>query len=96
MLAHCSVASRHIAFLSSTETLKPSSSMAVPLSPVPQSSRPPDSRSSVAIRSATRAGWLIAGGITQMPWPSRIRLVRCVSAPRNTSGAEECEYSSRK
>ena len=48
------------------------------------------------MRSATRAGWFTCGGICTIPWPRRIRLVRCDAAARNTSGADECEYSSRK
>ena len=48
------------------------------------------------MRSATRAGWLIAGTVCTIPCPSRIRLVRCDAAARNSSGALECEYSSRK
>ena len=47
-------------------------------------------------RSTTRAGWLNAGGIWTMPWPRRMRFVRCEAAARKTSGALECEYSSRK
>src|SRR6266540_822722 len=31
-----------------------------------------------------------------MPWPTRIVVVRWLTAARNTSGAVECEYSSRK
>ena len=66
-----------------------SSSIADDDSPVPNSTRPPERTSSVAMRSATRAGWLIAGGVCTIPWPRRIRFVRCDSAPRNTSGALE-------
>ena len=65
-------------------------------SPVPKSTRPFETRSSVAMRSATRAGGLYAGGISVMPCPSRMFFVRCDAAARNTSGADECEYSSRK
>ena len=48
------------------------------------------------MRSATRAGWLNPTGNWTMPWPSRMRWVRWLAAARNTSGAEEWEYSSRK
>ena len=65
-------------------------------SPVPKSARPPETRSSIAMRSATRAGWLNGGGVCTMPWPSRMRFVRCDAAARNTSGALEWLYSSRK
>ena len=63
---------------------------------MPKSTRPSEIRSSVATRSATRAGWLTAGGIWTIPWPSRMRWVRAAAAARKTSGADECEYSSRK
>ena len=36
---------------------------------MPKSTRPSEIRSSVATRSATRAGWLTAGGICTIPWP---------------------------
>ena len=39
-------------------TRNPPSSASEPDSPEPNSTRPPDSRSSVATRSAVRAGWL--------------------------------------
>ena len=48
------------------------------------------------MHSAVRAGWLYGGGAWRMPWPRRMRLVRAAQAARNTSGAEQCEYSSRK
>jgi len=67
MLAACSVASSHIDLFSSGSTLKPPISTAVADSPVPHSTRPLDTRSSVAMRSATRAGWLYLGGIKVMP-----------------------------
>ena len=63
-------------------------------SPRPSSTRPSDTKSSVAIFSATRAGWFVV--ICTMPWPRRMFLVRWLAAARKTSGAEECEYSSRK
>jgi hypothetical protein len=50
----------------------------------------------MAMRSATRAGWLYGGGMRVMPCPSRMVRVRWLTAARNTSGAVECEYSSRK
>ena len=48
------------------------------------------------MRSATRAGWLNPKGSCTIPCPMRIREVRWLAAARNTSGADECEYSSRK
>ena len=58
MLQHCSTASCQAGRLSSTVTPKPPSSRMDDDSPVPKSTRPPDTRSRVAIRSATLAGWL--------------------------------------
>jgi hypothetical protein len=82
--------------LSIGSIMKPPSSASDDDSPVPKSARPFDTRSSMAIRSATRAGWLNGGGVCTMPWPRRMRCVRCDAAARNTSGALEWEYSSRK
>ena len=76
MFATCSVVSRHIARRSAGSMPKPSSSARDADSPVPQSTRPLDTRSSVASRSATRAGWLYTGGMRTIPCPRRIRLVR--------------------
>ena len=58
MLAVCSTASSHISRFSSGFTRNPSSSVREADSPVPQSTRPSEMMSSVARRSATRAGWL--------------------------------------
>ena len=90
------IASSHIARFCSRRIRNPPSSASELDSPVPNSTRPPDTRSSVAIRSATRAGWFTCGMTFTMPWPSRIRVVRWLAAARNTSGADECEYSSMK
>ena len=66
--------SSHIARLSSGSMPNPPSSASDDDSPVPNSTRPPETRSSVAIRSATRAGWLNGGGVCMMPWPRRMLL----------------------
>ena len=58
MLVISRVASSHIAFFMRRSTRKPPSSISEALSPEPNSTRPLESRSSAAIRSATRAGWL--------------------------------------
>ena len=50
----------------------------------------------MATRSAVRAGWLYPGAVWMIPCPSLMSLVRWLQAPRNTSGAEEWLYSSRK
>jgi hypothetical protein len=56
MFATCSVVSRHMARRSAGVTPKPSSSARDADSPVPHSTRPLETRSRVASRSATRAG----------------------------------------
>ena len=86
-------ASSQIARLSRKRTPNGCSSVMLALSPMPNSTRPSLSRSSADTCSTTLAGWLVVSWM--MPWPSRIRDVRWLAA-RNTSGAEECEYSSRK
>jgi hypothetical protein len=58
MMATCATASSHISFFCFGSMRKPSSSIREADSPVPNSTRPFDTRSSMAIRSATRAGWL--------------------------------------
>ena len=63
------VASSHWARFSPGSTRKPSSSATVDDSPLPNSTRPLETRSSVEIRSATRKGWLMLGGMCMMPWP---------------------------
>ena len=82
--------------LRARSTPKPPSSAADDDSPVPNSTRPSETRSSVAMRSATRAGWLYRGRQLHdaVPEPDALRALR--AAARNTSGADECEYSSRK
>src|SRR4051812_9353951 len=79
-------ASSHCSRFVSRSTPKPPSSACELDSPVPSSTRPPETRSSVATRSATRAGWLNGGGICTMPWPRRMRLVRCDAAGEEDLG----------
>ncbi len=86
--------SSHTSRLSRKRTSNGWSSVVVADSPRPSSTRPCDKRSNVATRSATRAGWFVVSWT--IPWPRRICLVRWLAAARNTSGAELCEYSSRK
>ncbi len=88
--------SSHMARFSAGSIRKPPSSASEPASPVPNCARPPETRSKVAMRSAMRAGWLNGGGVWTIPWPSLICLVRCETAPKNTSGADEWLYSSKK
>ena len=66
--------SSHIARLSAGSMRNPPSSASDDDSPVPKSTRPLETRSSIAMRSATRAGWLNGGGVCTMPWPRRMRL----------------------
>ena len=47
-------------------------------------------------RSAILIGWLNSGTHTTMPNPTRMRFVSMAHAVRNSSGAGQCEYSSRK
>ena len=68
-----SSASFHWARLVARSTPNPPSSASELDSPVPNSTRPSDTRSRVAIRSATRAGWLKPTGSWTMPCPSRMR-----------------------
>ena len=50
--------------------------------------------SHAALLAATFAGWVVV--MWTMPWARRICFVRWLAAARNTIGAEEWEYSSRK
>ena len=58
MLAICSAASSDMARFSLAGISKPPSSSRVAPSPMPSSARPLETRSSMAIASAVRAGWL--------------------------------------
>ena len=88
--------SSHDFLVVSGSARKPPSSVQVADRPVPKSRRPPDRMSSTAARSAMRIGWLNSGTHTTIPWPTRMRVVCMAHAVRNSSGAEQCEYSSRK
>ncbi len=63
---------------------------------MPSSKRPSDRWSSIAVCSATRAGWFTGGVMFLMPVPMWMRSVWPAMKPRNDSLAERCEYSSRK
>ena len=63
---------------------------------MPHSTRPPDSTSTVATFSATRAGWMNPGGQRVTPKPRRRFSVTCERAPRTTSEDGECDRPSRK
>src|SRR2546427_1430188 len=64
--------------------------------PVPNSKRPSLRWSSMATRSATRAGWLTGGVRFQIAEPRWMRVVRAAMKGSTISEAERCEYSSRK
>src|SRR6059036_3413523 len=64
--------------------------------PVPNSKRPSERWSSMATRSATRAGWLTGGVRFQIAEPRWMRVVRAAMKGSTISEAERCEYSSRK
>ena len=66
--------SSHIARLSAGSIMNPPSSASDDDSPVPKSARPFETRSSIEMRSAIRAGWLNGGGVCTMPCPSRMLL----------------------
>ena len=53
---------------------KPPSSASLDDSPLPNSTRPSETRSSMLTRSAVRAGWLNCGAVRMIPWPSRMFL----------------------
>ena len=88
--------SSHVLRVSSALARKPPSSVQVADRPVPSSTRPPERMSSTAARSATRIGLWYCGTHATIPWPTRMRDVCIAQAVRNMSGAEQCEYSSRK
>ncbi|MCY1177854.1 hypothetical protein D9M71_846120 [compost metagenome] len=59
--------------------------------PTPKCTRPLDSRSRVAMRSATFTGWFIAGGRQTTPWPMPMRSVLPATKASMVSGADMCE-----
>jgi hypothetical protein len=63
--------------------------------PVPNSKRPSLRWSSIATRSATRAGWFTGGVRFQIAEPTWMRRVRAAIHGSTISDAERCEYSSR-
>jgi len=60
-------------------------------SPVPNSTRPFETWSSVAMCSASLAGRVKLVGAQAMPWPMRIRLVSAAAAASQVPGAEDSE-----
>jgi hypothetical protein len=91
-----STASRHMSRLrSSAGTPKASCSIGVER-PVPHSTRPWESTSTVATFSATRAGCWKPGGMRLTPNPRRMSLVMVDRAPRTTSLLGHADRPSRK
>ena len=81
-------ASSHCGRVSSGSTSKPESSDSEIARPPPNSTRPLDSRSSVAMRSATRRGWLMRKGSSTIPCPRRMFLVLAARCDSTSSGEE--------
>src|SRR6185436_10848765 len=75
---------------------KPLNSVVDDPRPVPNSKRPSDRWSSMATRSATRAGWFTGGVMFQIAEPTCRRFVRAAIHGSMISDAEMCEYSSKK
>ena len=90
-----SMASRHSSRLFSRSTWNAVCSMGVER-PVPHSTRPLDSTSTVATFSATRAGWVKPNGVSVTPKPILICSVRWDRAPRTTSEDGQWLRPSRK
>ena len=64
--------------------------------PVPNSKRPFETRSIIATRSATRAGWFTGGVTLMIPDATWMFCVRASTHAISVSLAEMCEYSCRK
>ena len=75
---------------------KPACSVVDDPRPVPKSKRPPERWSSIATRSAMRAGWLTGGVTLMIPEATRMRSVRARMCGITTSLAEMWLYSARK
>ena len=88
----CSSASRHIGLVSAADGIaKPAHSVDDEPRPVPNSTRPSERWSMVAIRSATRAGWFTGGVMFTIAKPTWMRFVRAATHERKASGAGWCE-----
>src|SRR5262245_28544964 len=75
---------------------KPLNSVVDDPRPVPNSKRPSERWSSIATRSAVRAGWFTGGVMFQIAEPTCSRFVRAAIHGSMISDAEMWEYSSRK
>src|SRR5262245_15122824 len=84
----CSSDSRHMGLVSAADGMsKPAHSADDEPRPVPNSTRPSDRWSMVAMRSATRAGWFTAAVMFVIAVPMWMRFVRAATHERYTSGA---------
>ena len=89
--------SSHMSLVMSRDSMpNPNTSVVDDPLPVPNSKRPSERWSSMATRSATRAGWFTGGVVLKMADPTWMRDVRAATNDRNTSGAGMWEYSVRK
>src|SRR5947207_1447677 len=97
ILVNSRMVSSHISVVTSRVGMpKPNTSVVDEPRPVPNSKRPSERWSSMATRSAMRAGWLTGGVVLKMAEPTWILEVRAATKERKTSGAGMCEYSVRK
>ena len=91
------IASSNMARVSSGSVMpKPPISVLDEPRPVPNSKRPFETRSIIATRSATRAGWFTGGVMLMMPDATWMFCVRANTHAMRVSLAEMCEYSLRK
>ena len=93
----CGRVSATISRVSSGSSMpKPFCSVVEEPRPVPNSKRPSERWSSMATRSAMRAGWFTGGVMLKMPEPMWMLLVLAAQKARKDSEADRCEYSVRK
>src|SRR6266576_3974736 len=92
ILGSSTMTSSNISLVSSGSGIpKPCCSVVDEPRPIPNSNRPSERWSSMATRSATRAGGLTGGVMLKMPEPRWIRLVRAATKARNDSLADRWE-----
>src|SRR5947199_6494165 len=97
ILVNSTIVSSHMSLVTSRDSMpKPNTSVVDEPRPVPNSKRPSERWSSMATRSAMRAGWLTGGVVLKMAEPTWILEVRAATKERKTSGAGIGGYSVRK
>ena len=77
--------------ISGSSMPKPRCSVVDEPRPVPNSNRPSLRWSSMATRSAMRAGWLAGGVMLKMPEPMWMLVVLAAQKERNDSVSDRCE-----